>query len=741
MEQYQIVTRSRHLRYMYFVDSSYSYDDLYTLIKFNLRMWGGRYNPIIPVKEGIIGEDYLEIIKHYDPDFIFYSKGIDPETIRGLRMFNPKGYHIIDDPTGEQIRGVNALYLLPLFDAKSKVLMPSGLHGLDSPLLPFYRLNFGLTENGYVGDYAISKSYNQIHIKKDNFGTLNKIIHEEKPVNTAALSKVNFNTKILRSFAHAQYDETEIVIAADKVSTADLLYFWNRQLYQCHQVLYITVEELSLLSQDKFFGGVLYDLSLQSHIHVVSLSLEKEAVEKIIAEQLNKVAFNRYFQYKNVKPFPFPVLDAAGNFERGYGEQTSVQAFTASTGLFYFPDLSFSKKLNFDQQRWALDLQIKQIDGGASQPFLLPLTTDAHFFMKYVSGRVNRERNLTFFIENRDNRVVAELTIPPFIDLSRQLLSAPIVHGENIETKYKYTGFHDSSHRLQAFVHCFGGDWDTIGTYLRDKYWMDTFEQLCTSEKAAGDCITLAELVASCSEVLNKAGHPLGKREETRHNKENLILGIKEQLRQLCEYNVFLPGFKLKCTHCSSKYWYSMSEANRHVHCKGCLADFTFPIEPEFAYKLNDVIKNNIYQSKTQRDGNLTVIRTLLKLRQRGRNGFAYVPQINLFDKYHSTKPCNELDIMAIVDGHLVIGEAKHNSKDFKENNNKALNALIEVSKAILPDKVLLTCYEDDYSKLHNAAEYLRHHFKNFPYAPEVESFVIQSPAYFDLIGARYFYY
>jgi predicted transposase YbfD/YdcC len=213
-------------------------------------------------------------------------------------------------------------------------------------------------------------------------------------------------------------------------------------------------------------------------------------------------------------------------------------------------------------------------------------------------------------------------------------------------------------------------------------------------------------------------------------------------LKTLCELGVFLQGFKLKCPRCSSISWYHLREVGSKVNCKGCLEDFNMPIESSFSYRLNDLIKNNIFQSKTQRDGNLTVIRTLISLNlRRGYHSFEYSPQINLYDDHHSKKPANEIDIVALVDGKLVVGEAKHDSKEFSSNSHKSLNSLIEVCDAIFPDKVILSCYKDEHSRLDNAKKYLEHHFRKWDFAPEIETLLLHQPDYFNLGGARYFYY
>ena len=212
-------------------------------------------------------------------------------------------------------------------------------------------------------------------------------------------------------------------------------------------------------------------------------------------------------------------------------------------------------------------------------------------------------------------------------------------------------------------------------------------------------------------------------------------------LRKLCNYKVFLKGFTIKCTNCSSHFWYPLTEIDHTVNCKGCLESFDFPVEPEFSYRLNDLIKNNIFQSPTQRDGNLAVIRSIVSIRRRSRSSFEYSPQLNLYNDYHSNKPCSEIDLLALSDGNFIIGEVKHNSKGFSENKNKALEGLVEIAKEIYPDKIILACYEDSNDKLEKAKKGLVHLFKKWAYQPEIEAIQLHTPDYFHLKGHRYFYH
>jgi hypothetical protein len=104
-------------------------------------------------------------------------------------------------------------------------------------------------------------------------------------------------------------------------------------------------------------------------------------------------------------------------------------------------------------------------------------------------------------------------------------------------------------------------------------------------------------------------------------------------------------------------------------------------------------------------------------------------------------KPYSEIDIVCISDGKLIIGEAKHNSNGFFEKKKKSLASLFEISKAIRPDKIVLTCYEDSNNKLAKARQGLIHLFGQWEFTPEIDAFVLDTPDYFHLDSYRYFYH
>lgn len=743
MEQFQIISRPRHLRYLFFVNDDIPYDELFNLICSNLRIWGGRFNPIIPLHNNEISESYLDLIKNYDPDFVFYSEGIDIEIIKSLRIFNPIGYFNLDDkPRRMDISGVDSLYLLSQLDTNIKVLLSRDLRETGSNLLNYYKLNFGLEEVSIHSDFQIAKEYNQLIIDPANLSSINRIMFEERPIIQSLLSARNINTRLLRARTFANYDDFELVIARDKTSNLDLLYFWNRFLYECNHLIYVTVDELNLLVEDSYWGAVLYHLSTNNSIDVVSWSLNKTEVEELINIKIRPIVLHRDIRHKILTEFPFQILDANGICEREYGESQTYQTLISNSGLFHLPKLSFTNRVEFHPQKWAIDVSIKISGKNIQNEIRFPLTTDSNWLFKRVPGRIKRDRNISILIHNQQQTEDhIDIEIPDFGLRINQLVCSPIINGEPIHSKYLDISYNDASNRLISFIKSFNYDFHTISEFFTDIFWVSLFEDLSTSEKLAGNCIQFDEIIDRVIKALGNANIKLGNREETHFNIENLKYSIKRTLEELTTYQVFFKGFKLKCPDCSSEFWYHINETNDSILCKGCQNKFALPIEPSFAYKLNDLVKNNIYQTKTQRDGNLTVIRTLSHISTNSLNSFEFSPQINIYDDLHSNKPYSELDILCVSDGKLIIGESKHDSSSFKADNNKSLISLAEAAKIIRPDKIILSCYEDHYKRLDNAKKSLEYIFNKGTYQPEIECILLDEPDDFNLTGHRYFYY
>lgn len=730
MKQYQITSRPRHLRYIFFIDESFSYDKLFELICLNQKLWGGRYNPIVPVSNNVISGQYIKLIENYDPDYVYYSSGVSPDIIKKLRLFNPAAYHCLDKALfRNDILGVDASYLLPLFDRHQKVLFTQGLFTVKSPLLDFYKVNFGLAHNTILHEYKIAEKHSKTMIGPDEFENLIGILHGEHPITKSFLSRSNVLATRLTAKRTTRYGELEMVVAKDKTSVADLIYFWNRFRYEMRNILYVTPEQLDLLVVDEYFGNLLYDLSEDDIIEVVSMSLNQAEVEKIIEEKFESISCNRAFRYKDISSFPFEILNYR-HYENEYSESYKTQTLISSRGLFYLPKLSFTDKNASFDHKWVVDVELLEVaDFDFRNKIKYPLTTDTYNIIHGVEGRINKSNNISIVIDKEHNSSdFLDITIPSFQRTLNQLICSPRVHGKNLITKHQYVLPHDSSNKLSAFIKAFNYNFNRIEDFFTDSFWVELFEYLITNEKDAGDSISFDEIKNNAIVVLQENDIELEANEEPSINEKNLEQGLKNILAELCDYGVFLKGFTLKCDNCSSKFWYSINEIKEKVVCKGCFDKFDLPIEPIFTYKLNDLIKNNIFQTKTERNGNLTVIRTLCSINRESRESFDYSSQINIFTDYYFNKPSNEIDVIYTSDGKLIIGEAKHNCKGFFEDKSKSLKSLVEISKIIHPDKIILSCYIDEHNKLKNVKKSLLRLFKDWNFIPDIETLLLKSP-------------
>jgi hypothetical protein len=738
MSLLQVKSYPRHLRYIFFIDSTSSYSFVLNLVKENLRLWGGRYNPIVPVTDGVISPSYLDLIKHYDPDIIYYSTSIDPELIKQLRLFSPREY-IGMNPPHVRIDGVNALSLLSAIDNKGPVLAPHQLAQADSPLLNYFCINFGIRKYGWDGDNQLVGTREQILVTSQELTKLHGTLQTRNPVIQSQLAGHLSHTPILRNTKDAPANAFEIVIAKDTSSFADLLYFWNRHLYETFRIFYVTVEELSFLRLDTNFPFFLDRLTPGGIVTIVSLSIPENEIQNVLDAGFGKVPFHREFKIKKVDSFPYSVETTLGARTPLMGRPI-VQTLNADETLLFIPPFPYAS-VKIQPQQWAVDLQLMQLGAGGQSEWLFPFTTDTGGILRNCDGRVNLNRQLSYFA---DSTAVHEqqlrLEMSTFNERLHQLISHPALDGSRQNTKYVHIGPHDPSSRLAAFIDLFGGNFDTIDEYFSDRFWSDLFDDLCQSGEAAGDAISVTALSERCRALMEKEGIVFGQWPATPFNDKNLRWGITDMMTQLTRLTVLIPGHSLKCPRCATIAWYPLEQVTVKVRCSGCLVDFSLPIDPPFAYRLNALVQKNIFQSKPQRDGNLTIIRTLARLSKETHKDFHFSPQLNLHVDLRSGKPETDIDIIALQDGIFSIGEAKYDSSEFSSNGHKCLHSLIDVASSIRPDRVTLSCTTDTNQRLEKAKKFLEHHFQKIPYPPQVIAFQLHEPDYFNFQGAsKYF--
>jgi hypothetical protein len=731
--QYHISSRPRHLRSLFFVGENCTGAELRELMVRNLKLWGGRYNPIIPVVANQISDEYKNVVNHYDPDMVFYSSSVDIELIKKLFVFNPAGFMNLNDPADFRMEGLHASCFLS--EAERNRPLSSAIGDIPEILKDFYQLNFLTSNETYKLNLPAEKE--PFSVDMQGYSTINEYIYKKKVQLISTLSAYKLNTVILRD-NHLSTDTFELILTKEKNSIPDLLYFWNRKLFITNSSLtqiLLSIEELDELLKDKFFEGVLYNLTPKSSIDVTSYSLPADEVKKIVTEKLQPFSKHIRFSVISHTKFPFDILDADGLYVRNYAESINKQVFLSEKSLFYFPALSFSGVPNGNT--WAVDIEIEKI-GEYQKQNLKFSTRFEHLNYLHVKGRVNKRRDLSVFADN--SNVSVEFKIPLFTDVVRQILSSPKILEKRHESKYKAVRISHDGAKLAAFINLFNGDLDSMHDILYDKFWFDLITELSSNTRIAGDTVSFWEIKNRCVEIMKEGGMVFTP--GTHQSETNLEKGIKYTLDGFCEKGIFFIGFNFKCPTCTSKFWYSLMESQDIYSCKGCRQKHRFPIQVPFSYKLNELVKNNFcYRDATGKfkpDGNITVLKSIIRLNNSGRMSFEYSPQLNIYtDFQEGTKPITDIDIVGLPDGRLVFGEAKHSSGAFSEDGNKPLNNLIDTAKTILPDKIIISCTEDAHGRLENKKQYLIHHLNGLPI--EIDAFQVSEASY-DFGSHLYFY-
>ena len=104
-------------------------------------------------------------------------------------------------------------------------------------------------------------------------------------------------------------------------------------------------------------------------------------------------------------------------------------------------------------------------------------------------------------------------------------------------------------------------------------------------------------------------------------------------------------------------------------------------------YRVNEIITNNLLNDLTSNskdfNGNYIVLSALQYLKMHSRSGFSYCSPLEYRD---SKKWAGDIDIIALQDGKLIIGEAKNNAKEF----GKEIKQLSWLANTIEPDAIML---------------------------------------------------
>jgi hypothetical protein len=156
---------------------------------------------------------------------------------------------------------------------------------------------------------------------------------------------------------------------------------------------------------------------------------------------------------------------------------------------------------------------------------------------------------------------------------------------------------------------------------------------------------------------------------------------------------VFIQGIQLSCPHCNLQLWKRSDEIRPEIECEGCLETFSMEANPEWSFRINNLIGNAI-----RYHGTLAVLLALSQMRYAsGFGSVMYLPCQNLFKRDERKRngmrrenpPAvfTDLDLILVASGTLVVGEVKSSPSGFRQEEIDKVRA---AALDLLPDRVVV---------------------------------------------------
>jgi hypothetical protein len=164
---------------------------------------------------------------------------------------------------------------------------------------------------------------------------------------------------------------------------------------------------------------------------------------------------------------------------------------------------------------------------------------------------------------------------------------------------------------------------------------------------------------------------------------------LREWLDELLDKGILTRGLIAQCDNCLYSGWYPATRVGRTFDCDRCrtrqvlrAGNWKKPTEPMWFYELAEVVFQAL--NSDCRD----VVLALSEIKKESRRGFHYEPQMELFE---SGRLVSEVDIWAISNGRVVLGEAKSTNRLGRDENEERKEAtkLLTATQACGADNAL----------------------------------------------------
>jgi hypothetical protein len=246
----------------------------------------------------------------------------------------------------------------------------------------------------------------------------------------------------------------------------------------------------------------------------------------------------------------------------------------------------------------------------------------------------------SFQVTPRTERI--RLQIPTNWDILKHVFKA----------SFSNVGFSDQGRYMNRVLELFGGLTelhillsDPRITYILDEFLKHHRTGQIPEDKSYRRALSLNHMYGVVSVRMGSL---------SRKKRDDNVAFINQTIEELIKNGAIHSGYVLDCSHCGLEEWYPIDEVTETYRCRRCLSTQPRPLSPLVHFRLNEAL----YQAYASNF--LVPIQTLKVLMQSSRASFIFCPQIKL-DVADVHSP--ELDIVAIQDGEITIGEATSKNK------------------------------------------------------------------------------
>lgn len=786
---YSAFTRPRPIRIAFLLDPSNTSEDLLnTILEFNLQLWGGRYNPIIPCNGAEITESFWRLLVFSDPDIVISYIKLQDDLIEKIdREVSPYYFTYANDndkrPSRPQLHGrdpitneflikdINSLGLKPFYAPKYPLVVFKMRE--TSPNRGFLLRNFGhlpymLQFLAKPGDREwrpeLKDTYRDIDTYQiDGDNELAKIIDELSKKRTLIYPVSISSLPISPPAKIESYNDHGFLLAIGD-DILNFLYLWNRS----HITASHTFDQMVIPE------GILDDMGCLNSIKQLLVNYVGTVLTLISSdkttEELSRLAefFEKdtHWRVKTISSegFCFPMIAKSDYVPLYYENTGDTYKFYDKTALIPNKGPVSTDNSFFSQKgSWVLDTDITYRPERFSYTnqeywWKLPRRSGISFiFYRKGLSRINKYGSISFEVDSTEKNI--EVLIPDDMSVFWELISPShsYAYRDDIRREkvvhYELLHCSEKGQYLDGVVGLFPSLWHANNCF-KERLWRKIFAFLCNVQNKREDNV-LTEIRGKVGKALRIAiqEHPdkikqateylslfinslikktnyerflrfdyllkianeereeflkrhADRKEEFAYTQDDLIKELNDALQQFTESKIIFQGARPRCSFCGYTNWITLNEVSDQITCKGCHSKFDFPVEAEWYYHLNELVRKTILNQ-----GIMATILCLGQLLSESRKSFIYVPNVNLYDKYRDENPDAELDIMCISDRKFIIGEVKNSAKLITQS---VISGMEELARKLRPDRVVMYAFEGPHKKAIQLTQTLRERLEPF---------------------------